>query len=466
MISRRNISLCILFLTIAAVATEKLTPEFISLDSAKPVLDKFGADPRHPNASVTSQEWLAWLQKSDAQVRQRLDAGEEDSLTNLLRFGVTYTKEFRIDDDYLLLYGQSSLVNAFAENRANDLVRALAAPSKNQGFIEMRAFVEKKGFSFDSAASRRKLKTYLLANLARMQKDLQQARTEAKSNRDEMFQNRGISLDSNLWPDYGLDLSLQQMLQRELVRPGSVRRVAIVGPGLDFVNKQEGVDYYPPQSTQPFAVLDSLLRLGIADHDAIQIYTFDISPRVNLHLGNARNNAGKGLPYVVQLPWYARGRWTDEFRAKFTQYWQGLGSQIGQAVSAIPVPAASTGFTTRAVEVRPSMVSRIHSIDMNIVYQHLPLAPGERFDIIIGTNIFLYYGAFEQSLARASIASMLSEGGFLLSTEKLDDKVPSGLEQVTVTTIPMTTPPVMTDYVYCYRRGPLTAHVEVGQEFK
>lgn len=464
MISRRKISLCILACAISGIASEKFTPEYIPLDSAKPVLAKFGSDPGRPGPNATSQEWVAWLTKSDARVRQRLDAGEEDSLTNLLRFGVTYTKEYRIDDDYLLRYGQSSLVNAFAENRANDLIRALAAPSKNEGFIEMRAFIESKGFSFDSAASRKKLKTYLLANLARMQKDLEQAHTEAKSNRDEMFRNRGISLDSNLWPDYGLDLSLQEMLQKELIKPGSVRRVAIVGPGLDFVNKQEGVDYYPPQSTQPFALLDSLLRLGVADRDAIQIYTFDISPRVNLHLGQARMNATAGVPYVVQLPWYAEGRWTDEFRGKFTQYWQSLGAQIGQTVPAIPVPVASTGFATRAVEVRPSMVNRIHPIDMNIVYQHLPLPPGERFDLIIGTNIFLYYGAFEQSLARENMATMLSERGFLLSTEKLDDKVPSGLEQVFVTAIPMTTPPVITDYVYCYSKGHVAARVEVGHE--
>jgi hypothetical protein len=73
--------------------------------------------------------------------------------------------------------------------------------------------------------------------------------------------------------------------------------------------------------------------------------------------------------------------------------------------------------------------------------------------LIIGTNIFLYYGAFEQSLARANVASMLKPGGYLLSNDKLPDTVPSGLDQVMVTDIPMTGPPVMTDYIYCYRRA-------------
>jgi hypothetical protein len=76
----------------------------------------------------------------------RLDRGEEDTLTNLLRFGLTYTKEYRIDDEYLLRYGQSSLVNSFAENRANDLIRALSAPTASEGFAHMRSFLERKGY--------------------------------------------------------------------------------------------------------------------------------------------------------------------------------------------------------------------------------------------------------------------------------------------------------------------------------
>ena len=429
------------------------TPEFMSLESAKAVLQQMGSgNGAHPGPAVSPKDWLAWLRKSDADIRQRLDAGEEDSLTNLLRFGVTFTREYRIDDEYLVRYGQSSLVNAFADNRANDLIKALGTPGGNQGFVETRAFVEKKGFSLNSPAGRKKLKAYLLANLARMQKELLQAREQAKSNRDQMFEHRGISLDSNLWPDYDLEQHLREMLDKGMLKAGWVRRIAIVGPGLDFVNKQEGVDFYPPQTVQPFAVLDSLLRLGLAKPENVQLVTLDISSRVNLHIEAARKNAASGKSYTVQLPWYAAGRWTPEFRARFTQYWRGLGTQIGEPVASIPVPAAAAGFETRAVKIRPAIVTRITPVDLNIVYQRLPLLPDERFDLIIGTNVFVYYGGFEQSLARVNVAAMLRPGGYFLSNDKLQDTVSSGLEQVLVTAIPMTPAPVITDYIYCYRR--------------
>jgi hypothetical protein len=446
--------LVIAFLTASATSGPP-APEFMSLESAKPVLQQMSAaDASQPGPNANSQQWLAWLQKSDAEIRQRLDTGEEDTLTNLLRFGVTFTKEYRIDDEYLARYGQSSLVNAFAENRANDLIKALAAPNGNQGMVEMRAFVEKKGFALNSPAGRKQLKAYLLANLARMQKEFLQARDQAKVNRDQMFQHRGISLDTNLWPDYDLDQQLKSMLDKGMLKRGSIRRVAIVGPGLDFANKQEGLDFYPPQTVQPFAVLDSLFRLGLASPDDVELYTFDISSRVNLHIDAARKNAALGRPYTVQLPWYADGRWTDDFRTKFTQYWRNLGGKIGVPVAPIPVPEASPGFETRAVKIRPAVVSRIKPVVMNIVFQRLALPPEERFDLIIGTNIFVYYGPFEQSLARVNVASMLKPGGYLLSNDKLQDTVPSGLEQVMVTEIPMTVPPVITDKIYCYRRMP------------
>ena len=99
-------------------------------------------------------------------------------------------------------------------------------------------------------------------------------------------------------------------------------------------------------------MLDSLLRLGLAKPSNIDLYTLDISPRVNLHIETARKNAARGQDYTIQLPWYAEGRWTDEFRRSFTQYWRALGSQIGAPIGAIPVPSQSPGFETRAIKIR------------------------------------------------------------------------------------------------------------------
>ena len=90
-------------------------------------------------------------------------------------------------------------------------------------------------------------------------------------------------------------------MDQGLLKPGSVHRIAIVGPGLDFVNKKSGSDFYPPQTTQPFAVIDSLARLGLADPATIDVYTFDISPRVNRHLERARKDATAGKGYTIQL---------------------------------------------------------------------------------------------------------------------------------------------------------------------
>jgi hypothetical protein len=199
-------------------------------------------------------------------------------------------------------------------------------------------------------------------------------------------------------------------------------------------------------------VLDSLLRLGLADAKAIEIDTLDISGLVNAHIDGLRKKAALGRPYTVQLPWYSGGRWSDDFRAKFTAYWQALGSRIGEPVSAISVPEKLAGISTRALRIRPEMAERIRPVDMNIVYQALPLAPDDRFDLIIGTNIFVYYGEFEQSLARANIAAMLRPSGFLLSNDRLADRAASPLNLLMTTQIPMTGEPVIADSLYCYRR--------------
>ena len=220
---------------------------------------------------------------------------------------------------------------------------------------------------------------------------------------------------------------------------------------LDFANKEEGNDFYPPQTIQPFAVFDSLVRLGLAAPESIEIYTLDISPEVNFHIERAKKNATKGHGYVCQLPWNTSARLTPEYRAAFVQYWGKIGSTIGQPVSPIGVPSGAFAETqTRAVEIRPEILDHITPLDTNIVFQHPTLAPDQRFDLIIGTNIFIYFGVFEQALARKNIGLMLKPGGFLLSNDKLPGTPADGLIDSLVTTLTIARDPNRTESMFTY----------------
>jgi hypothetical protein len=228
------------------------TAQFVSFASAQPVLAAMrdSLPPELKTSGLTTAEaWNKWVRSRDKEIRSRLEGGEEDTLTNLLRLGVTYTKQERISFGDLERYGKDRAVNSIAENRADDLIRALAASHLSEGMLEMRTFLERKGFNLKTPEGRKGIKAYQLANLARERDEVVRWEAEVSgknANLYQAFQNRGISTDSDLYPDYLIELQLRQMMEKGLLKPGSVHRVAIVGPGLDFVNKNSGSDFYPP----------------------------------------------------------------------------------------------------------------------------------------------------------------------------------------------------------------------------
>ena len=57
----------------------------------------------------------------------------------------------------------------------------------------------------------------------------------------------------------------------------------------------------------------------------------------------------------------------------------------------------------------------------------------DRFDLIVATNVLVYYDAFEQALALANISAMLAPGGILLTNYALAPRPPMAPEAVLVT---------------------------------
>ena len=408
-------------------------------------------------------KWTNWLTQRDREIRDRLTLGDEDSLVNFLLFGAAYTKQPRFSPKQLgELTAQSGdpLAMALGE-RLSDLVNALSKPNTNERLLFTRQWLANKGFRFVTEADRAKVKAYLKASVERVLREqdsyaravaMAQAGGDASEEfaaRSTLYRERGLSSDTSLRPDFALDEALKGLKEQKLLAPDSVRRVAIIGPGLDFTDKQDGYDFYPQQTIQPFAVIDSLLRLGLSRLDTLQVTTLDLSPRVNAHVNRARQAAQRGVPYVVQLPRPEQAQWN----AEMIGYWQRFGDQIGTSIAPAAIPPQITGVTSRAVKIRPNVVARLMPpVDANIVLQRLELTENERFDLIIATNILVYYDNFEQSLALRNVETMLRPGGFLLSNNALLELPFIGVHSANYSTTVYSERPGDGDHIVWYQR--------------
>jgi hypothetical protein len=117
------------------------------------------------------------------------------------------------------------------------------------------------------------------------------------------------------------------------------------------------------------------------------------------------------LPREVSRPW----------PAELIAYWKSLGDQVGMAAPPIRPPEIFPGLETRAVRIRPEVVRTCEPVDLDIVLERLNLDGGERFDLMVGTNIFVYYDAFQQTLALENAGAMLKPGGLLLTNDRLPE---------------------------------------------
>ena len=86
----------------------------------------------------------------------------------------------------------------------------------------------------------------------------QRARPDAVA---ALYRTRGLSTDTAVEAGYVVynGLGIVQALDPER----RIRRVLIVGPGLDLAPRTGLLEAGPPESYQPWAVIDALLALGL-----------------------------------------------------------------------------------------------------------------------------------------------------------------------------------------------------------
>ena len=350
----------------------------------------------------------------------------------------------------------ASRVPPAVRSRAAALLRALDA-RRSESDARLTYFRDLVTATFPAARDREAavLREYLRVMRFVYEKEFGASRAgTAGASVDALYRVRGLSTDTAVEAGYVVDLGLG--VAKALEPDRRIRRVLIVGPGLDLAPRTGLIEAGPPESYQPWAVVDALLALGLSRADDLETVCVDINPRVVRHLENASRHPPV-LRLVSGIGESASVSLTGEYRAYFAR----LGTHLGERVSE-PRGSASTsagGHLRKTVRVAPSIARLVRAVPLDIVTERLDAAP---FDLAIATNILPYFDDVQLAMALTNLAAMLAPGGVLLHNEGrpvLQELAPAlGLpfeqsRRAIVATVPGAPAP-LSDSVWLHRRGP------------
>jgi hypothetical protein len=260
----------------------------------------------------------------------------------------------------------------------------------------------------------------------------------------DLYRKRGLSTDTPVESGFVIHTGLAVLKALEPDR--RVRRVLIVGPGLDLAPRTGLLEDAPPQSYQPWSVMDALISLGLSQVDDLTVMGVDVNPRVVEHLRRARQ-----APPSLLLGSALAGDTRVVLSSDYRDYFARLGRAIGTE--------ASASSQRKVVRVSPMSAQALSAETLNIVTARLD---GPAFDLVIATNVLPYFDDVELALAMSNIAATTGPGGVLLHNEgrpvlgDITTAVGLPFEQsrhVTIATVQGAAAP-LADSVFLHRRIP------------
>jgi SAM-dependent methyltransferase len=301
--------------------------------------------------------------------------------------------------------GSEPTVQPPVRERVGALLRALDAPEGDSRLTYFRSLVQST-FPDRQKRDAGVLREYLRAMRFVYQKEFVAQRAGANAVA-ELYRTRGLSTDTAVEAGYVVYNGLG--IIRALDPERRIRRVLIVGPGLDLAPRTGFLEAGPPESYQPWAVIDALLALGLSRADDLQVVGADINPRVVEHLARSR-----AMPPVLALVSEIGESDTIALSAEYRAYFAQLGGAIGTDTAAPAQNRPVSGHLRKTVHVGAKAASALTAAPLDIVTEHLDPAG---FDLIIATNILPYFDDVQLMLAMGNISRMLAPGGVFLHNE-------------------------------------------------
>ena len=343
-----------------------------------------------------AKEWDGWIRQRDGEIRGRIDRGIENSTSALIVFGTSFTTQPRLASAAEAVNAAGDLTPN-ARGRLDAFVQGIDQQDSER-FRVVLDFMRRRRVTEDE------VRAFLAGNLRRYA-------LERAGHQNEHKNPDAIPAEASLPANFAIEESLRGLKSRGVLT--HLRYIAVIGPGLDSAGEPDGSDSSPLQTVQPFALLEAVLRLGLAQPAEVQLTAFDVHPGVLAHIRATPAKARSASRYILQL---ARPKDAARWNAAMLGYWQHFGEIIGTPATVATPPS---GLERRAIAIKAQYAARITAEDLNVATQTLETAPGRGFDLVVATNVLGYYNPWEQTLALTGIAQMMASGGILLCNNVL-----------------------------------------------
>jgi hypothetical protein len=300
-----------------------------------------------------------------------------------------------------------SRISSAARSRLDAFLKALNTPTRDPRLLYFGELV-RTTFPDNGTRQAGLVREYLRVMRFVYQKEFVAQRSDRPADAvADLYRSRGLSTDTAVEAGYLVSIGLGILKSLEPDR--RIRRVLIVGPGLDLAPRTALLEAGPPESYQPWAVMDALISHGLARIGELTIVAADINPRVVSHLRRARDR-----PPALTLVSEIRDSETVTLSAEYRDYFAGLGRAIALA-DVPPVSGKGSGGHLRSTfRVSPAAARALDAESLDIVIDRLE---GLSFDLVVATNILPYFDDGELMLAMANVAGMLAPGGVFLHNE-------------------------------------------------
>src|SRR5713226_6244617 len=290
-----------------------------------------------------------------------------------------------------------------------DLAQRLSAPQKlprRERFQKFMKVIFEKSWVFKS--------------------EFQQAAREVNRDDNYNFVGRGLRTTTPIFVSALVDHFISSSTGKQLL-PAKINRMLIIGPGLQFSDPDLGEEI-PQESHEPFTLVDSLFRNGLATPGVLQVDLLDINPRVVEHFKDAAaGNKAYGLHVVINK---------EENLARESLGVLHYGEDVlGNSLPGVQTSKAVDGksrrpsrgslepapITSRSLSIPNTIVKTFHPFEGDMTttdLRKLRSPIDTKYDAIFCFNTLIYLDEKERMLAGINIREALADNGVFVTDNR------------------------------------------------